>query len=131
MLPNKEPAQNLTFYPLTPERWKDFEELFGPRGACGGCWCMWWRLKRSEFEKLRTNYRALTQTELAKQQVARFYKKWFDRLEAAPKGGRALALYQEFSSAFVLGKQLPNLPATERPGHRASALPQQFMLHCL
>jgi GNAT superfamily N-acetyltransferase len=36
---------------LTPERWKDFENLFGPKGACAGCWCMWWRLKRSEFEK--------------------------------------------------------------------------------
>jgi GNAT superfamily N-acetyltransferase len=37
--------------PLTPERWADFETLFGPRGACGGCWCMWWRLKRSDFEQ--------------------------------------------------------------------------------
>ena len=40
----------LKFYPLTPERWKDFEKLFGANGACGGCWCMWWRLKRSEYE---------------------------------------------------------------------------------
>jgi GNAT superfamily N-acetyltransferase len=39
------------FYPLTAERWTDFEKLFGKRGACGGCWCMWWRLKRSEFER--------------------------------------------------------------------------------
>lgn len=37
--------------PLTPERWADFEKLFGKRGACGGCWCMWWRRSRSEFEK--------------------------------------------------------------------------------
>ena len=37
--------------PLTPERWDDFAELFGPRGACAGCWCMWWRLKRSDWEK--------------------------------------------------------------------------------
>jgi len=41
----------LEFHPLTPERWKDLEALFGQRGACGGCWCMWWRLKRSQFEK--------------------------------------------------------------------------------
>jgi GNAT superfamily N-acetyltransferase len=41
----------LKFYPLTPERWKDLERLFGDRGACGGCWCMWWRLKRSQFDK--------------------------------------------------------------------------------
>lgn len=37
--------------PLTKDRWSDFADLFGPRGACGGCWCMWWKLKRSEFEK--------------------------------------------------------------------------------
>ena len=41
----------IEFYPLTPDRWRDFEELFGERGACGGCWCMMWRLTRSNFEK--------------------------------------------------------------------------------
>lgn len=35
--------------PLTAGQWADLEELFGPRGACGGCWCMWWRLTRSAF----------------------------------------------------------------------------------
>lgn len=42
---------NLEYYPLTKDRWSDFEKLFGERGACGGCWCMWWRLKHSEFEQ--------------------------------------------------------------------------------
>ena len=46
-------ALNLDFCPLTPKRWSDLEKLFGKRGACGGCWCMWWRLKRSEFMKQR------------------------------------------------------------------------------
>jgi GNAT superfamily N-acetyltransferase len=41
----------LSFHPLTLNRWRDLEELFGERGACGGCWCMWWRLSRSEFEQ--------------------------------------------------------------------------------
>ncbi len=41
----------LDFHPVTPERWADLEKLFGPRGAIGGCWCMWWRIKRVEFEK--------------------------------------------------------------------------------
>lgn len=41
----------MKFHPLTSDRWLDFEELFGVRGACGGCWCMWWRIKRSEFER--------------------------------------------------------------------------------
>ena len=49
-----EPLPHLDFHPLTPERWPDLETLFGPRGACGGCWCMWWRLKRSEFEKQKS-----------------------------------------------------------------------------
>lgn len=39
------------YLPLTTQRWSDFERLFGPNGACAGCWCMWWRIKRSEFEK--------------------------------------------------------------------------------
>jgi GNAT superfamily N-acetyltransferase len=41
----------LAFYPVTTERWADFETLFGPRGAVGGCWCMWFRLKRAEFDR--------------------------------------------------------------------------------
>jgi len=41
----------LDIHPLTPGRWADLVALFGARGACGGCWCMWWRLTRSEFEK--------------------------------------------------------------------------------
>ena len=48
-------------YPLTPERWDDFESLFGARGACGGCWCMWWRLTRAGFaqQKGEGNRRAI------------------------------------------------------------------------
>ncbi|MBN2565103.1 MAG: GNAT family N-acetyltransferase [Candidatus Eisenbacteria bacterium] len=41
----------LSFRPLTSARWKDFERLFGPNGACGGCWCMWWRQTRREFDE--------------------------------------------------------------------------------
>jgi len=43
--------QDLEFQPVTPERWRDLEALFGEHGAYGGCWCMWWRLTRSEFAK--------------------------------------------------------------------------------
>jgi len=35
--------------PVTPDRWRDLARLFGPRGACAGCWCMWPRLSRREF----------------------------------------------------------------------------------
>lgn len=44
-------APRLTFRPLTPDRWDDFETLFGEHGAYAGCWCMWWRLTRKEFQK--------------------------------------------------------------------------------
>jgi GNAT superfamily N-acetyltransferase len=39
------------FKPVTPENWMDLESLFGPRGACAGCWCMYWRVPRKEFTK--------------------------------------------------------------------------------
>ena len=39
----------VTIHPLTAERWPDLERLFGPRGACAGCWCMWPRLPGAEF----------------------------------------------------------------------------------
>ena len=37
--------------PLTPATWAAFVELFGPRGAVGGCWCMDPRLTRGQYEK--------------------------------------------------------------------------------
>lgn len=43
----------LAIKPLTPARWKDFEALFGPRGACAGCWCQWNRLPSKEFSAVR------------------------------------------------------------------------------
>ena len=42
---------SVVFHPLTSERWPDFEKLFGERGACGGCWCAYWRRPRSEFNR--------------------------------------------------------------------------------
>lgn len=46
---------NLEIYPLDITRWDDFETLFGEKGACGGCWCMSWRLKKSDFERQKGN----------------------------------------------------------------------------
>jgi GNAT superfamily N-acetyltransferase len=43
--------RKLIYYPLTRSRWVDFEALFGARGACGGCWCMVWRLPRKQWEQ--------------------------------------------------------------------------------
>ncbi len=41
----------MRFEPVSPNKWGDFKKLFGERGACGGCWCQAWRLKRSEYNK--------------------------------------------------------------------------------
>jgi len=42
-------GRQIGYFPLTPDRWDDLETLFGERGACGGCWCMWWKLSRAEW----------------------------------------------------------------------------------
>lgn len=41
----------LKFHAATPSRWADIERLFGERGACGGCWCMAFRLSAREYQK--------------------------------------------------------------------------------
>jgi GNAT superfamily N-acetyltransferase len=48
--------------PLAASDWPIIERLFGPNGACGGCWCMYWRLPRGgklwEEQKGTRNKRA-------------------------------------------------------------------------
>jgi GNAT superfamily N-acetyltransferase len=36
----------VTVRPVTPADWGAIETLFGEKGACGGCWCMSWRVPR-------------------------------------------------------------------------------------
>jgi GNAT superfamily N-acetyltransferase len=40
-------------FPATAERWNDIEALFGVKGAYAGCWCMFWRLDRADFKKMK------------------------------------------------------------------------------
>ena len=42
---------DLSFHPLTQKLWRDFELLFGAHGACGGCWCMFWKLRGKEYSE--------------------------------------------------------------------------------
>jgi GNAT superfamily N-acetyltransferase len=44
-------SMTLSFRPLTPDLWADFERLFGPRGACAGCWCTFWKLRGKAYEE--------------------------------------------------------------------------------
>jgi len=41
------------FAPVTKENWNDFENLFGEKGACAGCWCMYWRMRRKDYDAQR------------------------------------------------------------------------------
>ncbi len=45
------PSADLAFHPVTADRWPDLARLFGPHGAYSGCWCMFWRLRRVEFDR--------------------------------------------------------------------------------
>jgi GNAT superfamily N-acetyltransferase len=44
---------HLSFKPIKRNLWTDFEELFGPNGACAGCWCMFWKLRGKAYEEAR------------------------------------------------------------------------------
>jgi len=87
---------------------------------------------RREFERLRHDVASrLRNKNAAKEQVARSYHEWFTRIQSISPVGRTLALYQDLSSAYVLGKQLPKLPKSEAPGREAGKVAEQLMLHCL
>ncbi len=64
---------------LTPGLWADLEALFGANGACGGCWCMYWRQERGEdWSRLKgaankRRFRSLVERGLAHGVLARAY----------------------------------------------------------
>lgn len=48
---DQEFLNELTFEPVTRDNWRKFMQLFGERGACGNCWCMWPRRTKREFDE--------------------------------------------------------------------------------
>jgi GNAT superfamily N-acetyltransferase len=48
-------AGRLTVEPLARGNWEKFERLFGSRGACANCWCMYYRLKKQDFAAGKQN----------------------------------------------------------------------------
>ena len=57
---------NLTFQPLSPETWPDFEALFEKhRGVQGGCWCVYYLCKSTDFNRMGPEGRHAFQKELA------------------------------------------------------------------
>jgi hypothetical protein len=43
---------------LTPDLWPALEDLFVDKGACGGCWCMYWRIGRAYRNRPRNQNKA-------------------------------------------------------------------------
>ncbi len=46
---DKDFLNQLTFEPLSKSNWAKFVQLFGAKGACGNCWCMYCRLSKADF----------------------------------------------------------------------------------
>jgi GNAT superfamily N-acetyltransferase len=38
----------IQFKEVTPGLWPEVLKLFGEKGACGGCWCQYWRIAKGE-----------------------------------------------------------------------------------
>lgn len=63
-------VNDLSFRPANSGNWQDLETLFGANGACGGCWCMLWRLPKKiydegEGEGNKSALKAITKDQLA------------------------------------------------------------------
>jgi GNAT superfamily N-acetyltransferase len=46
-------ATDLEIVDVTPATWHLFDELLGPQGLQGGCWCSYFRLRSGEYDRAR------------------------------------------------------------------------------
>lgn len=83
----------------------------------------------SEFVEMDRRFEAL----LAKprSQIAEFYRGWFDKLSVSPPAGRQLALYQDLSSAVVLGATLRDIKGEDGLARQPLLPARQYMVNCL
>lgn len=84
---------------------------------------------RAEFAAIENDYSKISAN--GRTQIANFYKSWIGRFVSLPQAGRALALYQDLSSAYVVGKSLKQLPNEEGTARRPERVAQQLMMNCL
>jgi len=99
----------LTFLPLELKRWNDIEAVLGERGACGGCWCMSWRLPKKQFEEQRGNGNKRLMKKLVRQKEQIGIITYAD---GKPIGWCAVApreVYAKLENARVL-KRIDNKP---------------------
>lgn len=84
----------------------------------------------AEFIQIRKQLTFFREYDTARAQVAGFYKSWFEAIARIPAPGRSVALFQDLSAAYVLGKSLPALDH-EGPARRPESVAEPLMLSCL
>ncbi len=107
---------NLAVKTLSLGNWGAFKQLFGKNGACGGCWCMLWRLTPKEFrlgkgEGNRAAMKQLVESGVIPGLIA------FDGVE--PIGWCALAPRQDYPA---LARSRVMKPVDEQPCWSVSCL---------
>ncbi len=87
--------------------------------------------EEEEFKQLHKRFNAyLDDPDLCREQIVKFCSEWYSNLEDNSKEGRPLALFQDFSAAFVCGKNKENLPIEGR-ARRPEIIAEQLMTLCL
>lgn len=61
--------KRFSYKPLTVQNWTDFETVMGEKGGSAGCWCMWNRLEKREFEEGKGETNKCRMKELVKEKV--------------------------------------------------------------
>jgi hypothetical protein len=85
----------------------------------------------AEFSAIEKEFSHLQQLKKhANRQIAKFHHDWFHKFAALPPSGRALALYHDLSSSYVLAKGLDDLPE-DGTARRPEKIQQQLMMNCL
>lgn len=84
----------------------------------------------AELERIQKQLHLLRNQDPARDQVAAFYKRWFDTLAAVSGPGRSLGLFQDLSRAFALGRSLPDF-ANEGAARSADSVVEPLMVNCL
>ena len=122
-MPKTTKPDNITVREITAKDWPLIEQLFGTRGACGGCWCMHWRREKGgkawEDAKGEPNRKA--------------FKKLLQAGQA--HGMIALAGTQPVGwCSFGQRADFPRLERTKaylRPASEMSRLPDVWCVNCL
>lgn len=96
-------------FPLTPDRWDDFEQLFGPRGACAGCWCVYWKLPRKDFTAGQGDSNRLVQKEIVASGRTPGLLAYVDRIPAGWVAVEPREDYPVLNNSRIL-KPLDNIP---------------------